>query len=499
MPRSVFAQLNADLVAADKQKLANPRNAAAGAMKLLDPKMVAARRLAMFPYDLLAGERKAFPTHWENFAWLAQAGFAVNPHRALCATIEEVIAFIAAMESQRATLDYDIDGVVVKINSTALQEEFGRTGKAPRWAIAYKYPALQATTRLLSVTVQVGRTGALTPVANLEPVQLAGTTVARASLHNADEIQRLDARLGDYVLIEKSGEIIPQVVQVITTRRTGEEVPFAMPTHCPACQTEVVRPEKEVVTRCPNDQCPARLKGRLLYFAARKAMDIEGLGDALVEQLVTQKLVTDEADLYTLELEKVAALERMATKSATNLLTQIEASKTRGLARLLFGLDIRHVGERTAQLLARHFRTFERLQTATVQEIDDIHEIGLTVAQSVRQWCDNPRNQDLIARLHAAGVVTEVAGTASQTLADERFTGKIYVLTGKLATLTRDAAAAAIEARGGRVSSSVSKKTSCVVAGTDAGSKLDKAQALGVTIIDEAAFVALLEAPQTLT
>jgi DNA ligase (NAD+) len=391
------------------------------------------------------------------------------------------------VESKRDDLDYEIDGVVVKVNSTALQDEFGATNKSPRWAIAYKYPARQATTRLNSIHVQVGRTGALTPVANLEPVLLAGTVVSRASLHNEDEIKRLDVRLGDYVLIEKSGEIIPQVLQVVLTRRTGNEIPYEFPKTCPACNSPVSRPAKEAVTRCVNPDCSAKVKGRVLHFASRKAMDIEGLGEALVEQLINQNLIKNVADIYDLTFEQIAALERKAEKSATNLINQIELSKTRDLQRLIYGLDIRHVGERYARILANQFRSLDKLSQATVSELDDVHEIGLTVALSVREWFDNLRNQDLIERLKAAGVKTE-ADANTISLTNEDFTGKTFVLTGKLETLTRDEAARLIEERGGRVSSSVSKKTDFVVAGEDAGSKLDKANALGVTVLDEAAF-----------
>ena len=489
MPRSVFADLNAE-AGEDGKRFANPRNAAAGTLRQLDAAKVAARRLAFFPYDVWAGPRKAFATHWEIFEWLEGAGFTVNPQRAVCADIEEVIAFCGRMAGLRETLDYDIDGVVVKVNSTALQDEFGTTGKYPRWAIAYKYPAAQASTRVLSIDVQVGRTGALTPVANLEPVLIAGSTVARVTLHNEDEIKRLDLRIGDAVLIEKSGEIIPKVIKVIESKRTGDEQIFVMPSACPVCGGEVARPEGEVVWRCANYDCAARVKGRLLYFSARKAMDIEGLGEVLVEQLVDKGLVKDVADLYSLRLEDVAALERMAEKSASNVLAQIAASKERGLARLMFGLDIRHVGDRTAGILARNFGSVEKLQAAAIEQIDAIHEIGLAVAESVRAWFDEPRIQDLLARLQAAGVSTEMKGGAIET--DERFAGKIFVLTGRLETMSRDEAARHIETRGGRASSSVSKKTDYVIAGAEAGSKLTKAEALGVKVIDEAEFSAML-------
>jgi DNA ligase (NAD+) len=485
LPRAVFERINQERDEEGQPRFANARNAASGTIRQLDPKIVAARRLEMFPYDVIAGERKPFATHWQSFEWLERAGFRTNPHRARCETIDEVIDFCNQMELKRDDLDYEIDGVVVKVNSTALQDEFGATSKAPRWAIAYKYPARQATTQVLSVVVQVGRTGALTPVANLQPVLLAGTTVARATLHNEDEIKRLDLHIGDWVLIEKSGEIIPKVLKVVESRRTGEEVPFEMPQNCPVCGGLVVRPEGEVVSRCVAADCPAQLKQNILHFASRRAMRIEGLGEALVEQLVETKLVRDVADLYQLNLEAVAALERKAEKSASNLMAQIEASKSRDLPQLLYALGIRHVGERTAMLLARHFRSLDRLSRATVEEIDDIHEIGLTVAESVRDWFDDPGNLELCERLRKAGVKTEMEELASGA-ASEAFAGKQFVLTGRLETMSRDEARALIEARGGRVTSTVSKKTDYVVAGEEAGSKLDKAQALGLRVIDEA-------------
>ncbi|MEP6922867.1 MAG: NAD-dependent DNA ligase LigA, partial [Pyrinomonadaceae bacterium] len=484
LSRSSFKRLNDELAESGAKIFANPRNAASGTLRLLDSTIVASRRLNMFPYDLLAGASKMFPSHWQMFEWLEKAGFTVNRNRALCESIEEVVEFCNSMESKRDDLDYEIDGVVVKVNSTALQGEFGATNKSPRWAIAYKYPARQATTKLNSIHVQVGRTGALTPVANLEPVLLAGTVVARASLHNEDEIKRLDVRLGDYVLIEKSGEIIPQVLQVVTTRRTGAEIPYEFPLNCPVCSTPVVRPAGEAVTRCPNYDCPARVKERILYFASRKAMNIEGLGKAVVEQFYETGLVRNVADIYSLTHDQIANLERKAEKSAANLIVQIEQSKTRELRRLIYGLDINNVGERYARILANHFRSLDNLKDATVSELDDIHEIGLTVALSVYNWFASERNQSVIERLKASGVKTELEeipnGVTNANLA-----GKIFVLTGKLETLSREEAARLIEERGGRVSSSVSKKTDFVLAGEDAGSKLDKANLLGVRVIDE--------------
>jgi DNA ligase (NAD+) len=491
IPLDVFERTNAEREEQGEPRFANPRNAAAGAIRQLDSRLVARRKLDMFAYDLLAAGRKPFDTHWESLEWLNKAGFRVNSHRALCDSIDQVIEFANEMEARRDDLGYEIDGLVVKVNSTALQDDFGTTQKAPRWASAYKYAARQASTKVLSIVVQVGRTGALTPVANLEPVFLAGTTVARATLHNEDEIKRLGLKIGDWVMIEKSGEIIPKVLSVIKSKRTGKEETFRAPKTCPVCGGAISRPEGEVVARCVAADCPAQLKGRLLHFASRRAMRIEGLGDVLVDQLVEEGLVHDVGDLYSLTLDQVAALPRMAKKSATNLLEQIEASKSRDLSNLIYALGIRHVGERTAGILARHFGSLELLTTAPVDQLDDIPEIGLTVAQSVRDWFDDEGNLKLCDRLREAGVRTEAERKAS-VVTDDRFAGKQFVLTGTLSSFTRDEARALIEARGGRVNSSVSKKTDYVLAGEEAGSKLDKAQALGVAVIDEGGFKEML-------
>ena len=491
IPRRVFERTNAEREEQGEPRFANPRNAAAGTLRQLDSKAVAKRGLDMFAYDLIAGERKPFTTHWEALEWMEAAGFRVNPHRERCSSITEVIDFCNRMETQRDDLDYEIDGLVVKVNSTTLQDEFGTTAKAPRWAAAYKYPARQATTQVVSIVVQVGRTGALTPVANLEPVLLAGTTVSRATLHNADEVKRLGVRIGDWVLIEKGGEVIPKVLKVIESKRTGEEKQFRMPRKCPVCGGEISKVEGEVVSRCIAADCPAQLKGKLLHFASRRAMRIEGLGGSLVDQLVQKGMLRDFGDLYKLTLTDVAGLERMAKKSATNLLTQIEASKSRDLSNLVYALGIRHVGDRTAGLLARHFGSLEALGKASVEELDDIPEIGLTVAESVRDWFDDAGNVELCERLHAAGVQTKIVRSASHKL-DEKFVNKQFVLTGTLPSLTRDEAKALIEARGGRVMSSVSKKTDYVIAGEEAGSKLEKAKTLGVPLLDEAAFKKML-------
>jgi DNA ligase (NAD+) len=489
--RSQFRRINAELEMQGEKTFANARNSASGTLRMLDSAVVASRRLDMFPYDVFRGSQKMFATHWENFEWLERNGFNVNPHRKLCTDFDELSAFIAEMEPKRDDLDYEIDGVVVKVNSTALQQEFGATTKAPRWAIAYKYPARQSTTKLLGIMVSVGRTGALTPIAMLEPVLLAGTTVARASLHNEDEIKRQGIKIGDTVLIEKSGEIIPQILGVVESKRDGSETEFIFPTVCPVCGFDALRPEGEAVRRCTNPDCPAKIKGRIGYFASRRAMDIEGLGDVLINTLVDSGMVKDAADLYSIKLEDISNLERKGEKSATKLIEQIEASKTHGLQRLLYGIDIRHVGERYAKILAKHFRTIDRLMAASVEELDDIHEIGLSVAESVYEWSRDPKNIDLVNRLKAAGVQLEMDAASTAAL-DERFVGKTFVLTGKLENYTRDEAAKHIEDRGGRVSSSVSKKTDFVVAVSDAGSKLAKAESLGVAVLSENEFSSML-------
>ena len=487
IPLEVFQKTNAEREEQGEPRFANPRNAAAGAIRQLDSRLVARRKLDMFAYDLLVEGRKPFATHWDSLDWLGHAGFRVNPHRKLCQTIDEVIEFANEKEKLRDELGYEIDGLVVKVNSSALQDEFGATQKAPRWAVAYKYPARQAATQVLSIVVQVGRTGALTPVANLEPVFLAGTTVSRATLHNEDEIRRLGLKIGDWVMIEKSGEIIPKVLSVIKAKRTGKEKPFKPPTHCPVCGGEISRVEGEVVARCVAADCAAQLVGRLLHFASRRAMRIEGLGDVLAIQMVEANLVKDVGDLYSLTLEQVSALPRMAKKSAMNLFAQIEASKSRDLASLVYALGIRHVGERTAGILAHHFGSLETLSNASAEKLDDIPEIGLTVAQSVRDWFDDDGNRKLCDRLRVARVKTELEKKSGDAV-DGRFAGKQFVLTGKMEKFTRDEARALIESQGGRVNSSVSKKTDFVIAGEEAGSKLDKATELGVTVIGEEEF-----------
>ncbi len=491
LPRKVFERINAEREEEGLPRFANPRNAASGTIRQLDPTIVARRRLDLFAYDVLAGNLKAFATHWEALNWAERAGFHVNTHRKLCRAIAEVIEFCNTMEAKRDELGYEIDGVVVKVNSTALQEEFGATGKAPRWAIAYKYAARQATTKVNDIMVQVGRTGALTPVAMLEPVQLGGVTVSRSTLHNEDEIERLGLRIRDYVLIERGGDVIPKVVKVIETKRSGKEKRFRMPTKCPVCGGQISRPEGEAVSRCVAADCAAQLLGRVLHFASRRAMRIEGLGVALAEQLLAQKMVKDVADLYSLTLDDLASLDRMAKKSASNVLQQIESSKSRDLWHLIYGLGIRHVGDRTAGILAREFGSLERLREASVEQLDEVHEIGLTMAESIHDWFADPGNKQLCERLRAAGLRTRIERQAPATT-DEKLAGKEFVLTGTLPSMTRDEAKALIESHGGRVISSVSKKTDYVLAGADPGSKLSKAKELGVAVINEAAFKKML-------
>ena len=512
MPTSAFQRLNDERDAAGEPRFANPRNSTSGTMKLLDPKIVAERRLEMFAWQLLVEGGDKFRTHWDRLEWLVKAGFKVNTTRKLCADIEEVIAFINDFESKRENLGYEIDGVVIKVNSLALQDEFGATGKSPRWAVAYKYPARQATTRLNGVMWQVGRTGKLTPVADLEPVLLAGTVVKRASLHNMDEIGRLGVRINDIVLIEKSGEIIPKVIKVIEDKRPRNSKIIELPEKCPVDGSKLERAEGEVDYYCVSTECPAKLRNALLLFASRRAMNIEGLGEALVDQMIgyressfedqiddetksampdkeAKPLVKDFSDLYSLKLEDVESLERMARKSATNVLNEIEASKQAGLSRLIYGLGIRHVGERTATVLARHFGSIDAVQESSEEALQSVADIGSVVASSIHRWFQEKHNRALIKRLKDAGVkMTEERKAAS----GGAFAGKQFVLTGTLPTLKRDDAKAIIEDHGGRVTSSVSKKTDYVVAGEEAGSKLDKAQELGITILDEEQFLKLV-------
>jgi DNA ligase (NAD+) len=505
-PRRAFDRLNREREEQDEPVFANPRNAAAGTMRTLDPGLVATRGLSAFVYQLVvpraagtgtpppSADSVRPPSHLATLDRLRQWGLPVEPHYRRCSGIDEVIAYCREWADRRQGLEFETDGVVVKLDDHALRATLGATSKFPRWAMAFKFPAQQATTRLVRIDLQVGRTGAVTPVAVLEPVFLAGSTISMATLHNEQEIARKDLRVGDMVLIEKGGDVIPKVVKAIESLRpTGEEapVPFVMPAECPSCGSRLVRPEGEVVWRCENSSCPSKIRRALQHFASRRAMDIEGLGEALVDQLVSQGLVRDFADLYGLDLETVAGLERMGKKSAANLLGQIAASRGREFWRLVFGIGIRHVGERGAQALARAFGNMDALVDATLGSLQQVPDVGPVVAASVRSFLDEPHNRALVARLREAGV--NMGGAAEAPLPAERpLSGLTFVLTGTLETMTRDEAQAAIEQLGGKVTSSVSRKTSFVVVGRDAGSKLDKARALDVQVLDEGAFRRLI-------
>ncbi len=489
LPRSRFEAINRDRVEEGEEPFANPRNVAAGTMKSLDARVVERRGLEILLYSVANAAGAGVASQWEALERMRAWGLRTNPTSRRCRGLAEVLDFCHEWQDRRDELEYEIDGVVVKVDDFALQDELGFTSKFPRWAIAFKYPAEQASTRVSAIEVQVGRTGKLTPVAILEPVALSGATVSRATLHNEEEVARKDVRVRDTVLIERGGEVIPKVVRVVEDARPKGTRRWKPPKECPVCGTETVRPEGEVDRRCPNASCPAQLEERLKHFARREAMDVEGLGDSLVHQLVEQGLVGDFADLYQLSLEQVVALERMADKSARNLLEQLDKSRLRELRRLLFGLGIRFVGERAAMLLARHFRSLDALAAASGEEIEALHDIGPVVARSVHDWFRDPTNRRLVERLKKAGLRTEEdeAAPGSRT-----FQGMQFVVTGTLESLTRGAAKAAIEERGGRVTSSVSKKTSVVVVGRDPGSKADKARELGLRIVDEEAFRALL-------
>jgi DNA ligase (NAD+) len=482
MTRAVFERVNDEREEAGEGRFANPRNAAAGTLRMLDSKIVAQRRLEANAYALFVENEVPFALHSEVLKALKEMGLKVNPHWKLCDSIEEVVEICAAWESRRDSLDYEIDGMVVKVNTIALQNELGATSKFPRWAVAYKFPARQATTRVRDIIVQVGRTGALTPVADLEPVPLAGTTISRATLHNEDEIGRLGLMIGDTVIIERGGEVIPKVVKVVESRRPKGARPFVAPRRCPVCGGSVYRPEGEVVRRCVNTACPAQLKESLLHFSSRRAMDIDGLGDVLVDLLVEKKLVHDVADLYSLKVEEVATLERMAEKSARNLVDEIEGSRKQELSRLVFALGIRFVGERTAQILANHFGSLDRIRKADQAALENVFEIGPKVAASIVHFFAQPQNLKVIEKLRSQGLNFKQTSRKPQST---RLQGKQLVLTGTLEHYTRDEAKALIENAGGVVTSSVSRKTDFVVAGAEPGSKLDKARALGVSIMDE--------------
>lgn len=483
LPRASFERINQTRLQDGEAAFANPRNAASGTMRMLDSKEVARRGLDVFAYTILVDGEEPRATHMENMRLLGKLGFKVNPHLALCQSIDEVRAYLDRWETGKAGLGYDIDGVVLKVNSVRQQRLLGATSKFPRWAISYKYPAMQATTRINEIIVQVGRTGALTPVAVLEPVELAGTTVSRATLHNEDEIRRKDIRVGDAVLIEKGGEIIPKVVKVLDERRTGAERRFHMPERCPECGAHVQRSEDEAVSRCVGASCPARLRESILHFAARDAMDIDGLGDVLVGQLVELKLVQDLADLYALDAGTIESLERMGRKSATNLVAAIQESRNRELARALYGLGIRYVGEKAARVLADTFGDIDAIASAPLEDLLKAEGIGEAVGGSVVAFFGEEQNRRLVEKLRGAGI--NFKQPQRKARGETPLAKKIFVLTGTLSRHSREEATKLIEERGGKVTGSVSSKTSYVVAGTDPGSKLERARSLRVPVLDE--------------
>ncbi|HEX4786795.1 MAG TPA: NAD-dependent DNA ligase LigA [Candidatus Sulfotelmatobacter sp.] len=483
MPLSSFKKMNEERESKGLSLFANPRNATAGTVRQLESRVTAERRLDYFSYMLLVNGRTYFDRHWKSLEALSAAGFKVNPARKLVDSMDEVWAFIREWEGKRESLPYEIDGIVVKVDRIALQDELGFTGKAPRWAIAYKYAARAGITKLENVRWQVGRTGKLTPVAMLAPVLIGGTTVRNATLHNMDEIERLGVKIGDWVQVERGGDVIPKVAKVVDDGKDhprGKE-DVEVPEKCPVCGTKVVRTEGEVDYRCVNANCPAKLLGTILHFASRGVMNIDGMGEALVNQLIERGLVKNVADIYDLTKKDLLSLERFADKSAQNILDEIENSKTLPLERVIYGLGIRFVGARTAQFLAEHFGSMEALASAGVEELQNVNEVGPRIAESIVEFFSIPANRKLIERLGAAGLAFKGAKKERGT----KLAGKTFVLTGTLAKYTRDEAKRMIEDAGGRVSGSVSKKTDYVVAGADAGSKLDKAKELGVAVIDE--------------
>jgi DNA ligase (NAD+) len=488
MPKRSFEALNQTREERGEELFANPRNAAAGSLRQLDPKIAASRRLDVFLYGIgNISENSGIDSHSEGLDYLDRLGFKTNQERSKCASIEEVIEYVNSWVEKRPKLPYEIDGIVIKVDSYAHQAALGTTAKSPRWAIAYKFPAEEVVTTLLDIELSVGRTGVITPTAILEPVKVAGTTVQRASLHNEDLIREKDIKLGDKVVVKKAGDIIPEVVNVLADQRTGEEVEFHMPTHCPECESELVRLEGEVALRCINPKCPAQLREGLIHFVSRVAMNIEGLGEKVISQLFAEKLIADVADIYKLTREQLLALERMGEKSATNLIKAIEISKDNSLEKLLFGLGIRHVGAKAAKTLAQAFGSMDKLTQASKEDLLSINEIGDKMAESIVAYFEKEEAVELINELVAAGVNMEYKGTrpVSAEESDSIFAGKTVVLTGKLERLSRNEAKDKIEALGGNVAGSVSKKTHLVIAGEEAGSKLTKAQELGIEVWDE--------------
>lgn len=487
MPKRSFEALNKDKEERGEEPFANPRNAAAGSLRQLDPKMAASRNLDVFLYGIGEIGDLGITSHSAGLDYLGQLGFKTNKERRKAADIDAVIDFVNSWTEQRPHLPYEIDGIVIKVDSLEQQGQLGTTAKSPRWAIAYKFPAEEVVTTLLDIELSVGRTGVVTPTAILEPVRVAGTTVQRASLHNEDLIREKDIKIGDKVVVKKAGDIIPEVVNVIAAERTGGETDFQMPSHCPECKSGLVRLEGEVALRCINPKCPAQIREGLIHFVSRDAMNIEGLGEKVISQLFSEKLIVDVADIYKLTKEQLLGLERMGEKSVSNLLAAIEASKTNSLEKLLFGIGIRHVGAKAAKTLAQNYLTMDRLAAATEDELKSINEIGEKMADSIVTFFKKDEAQDLIRELKLAGVNMDYNGPMPVSAEDSHsiFAGKTVVLTGKLEQLSRNEAKERIEALGGNVAGSVSKKTDLVIAGEDAGSKLTKAEQFGIEVWDE--------------
>jgi DNA ligase (NAD+) len=480
MNRLAFERLNADRDDRGQSRFANPRNAAAGSLRVLEPSVTASRRLDFYAYFLLVNGATAFPSQWQTLEWLSGHGFKVNPKRRLCETFDEVLAFCREWEAKREQLPYEIDGVVIKVDNVEQQLALGWTSKSPRWAIAFKYAARQAVTEIENIEVQVGRTGALTPVAHLKPVLVGGVTVARATLHNEDEIDRLGVQSGDTVIVERSGDVIPKIVRV--SAQGSYRKPFRMPEKCPVCGGRIVREEGEAASRCINTNCPARLKESILHFSSRGVMNIDGLGDALVDQLVDRKMVNNVAELYDLTEDQLMQLERMGRKSATNLLANINRSRRNPLPRIISALGIRFVGERTSQILAETFGSLDKLAVATREHLQAAEEVGPRVAEAIYQFFRESHNMELVEKLRSAGLQFEYAIKEKK---NGPLAGLTFVLTGSLVGLSREEAKYRIEAAGGKVLSSVTRKTSYVVVGDEPGTKLEKALSLGIPVIDE--------------
>jgi len=493
LPGKGFEAVNAEREARDEPRFANPRNAAAGSLRQLDPQITASRPLQIFTYGVGSAEGLRRRSHWEVLQWLREAGFRTNPHTARFSSLEDVRAYVKTWTERRGTLDYETDGVVVKVDAFAQQAELGATTQAPRWALAFKFPAEQATTKLLDIIVNVGRTGALTPTAVLEPVRVSGVTVSSATLHNEDEIARKDVRIGDWVIVQRAGEVIPEVVAPLPERRTGREKRFAMPKRCPVCRTPVERPEGEAVARCPNLSCPAQVQERLYHFASRDALNIDGVGDKLLAQLLERQLIRDPADLYHLTEDQLLTLERMGEKLAGNILDSIAGSRRTTFARLLYALGIRHVGAHVAEVLASHFATPKDLMEASFEEVCNVSGIGETIAASVVSFFKQTPNRRLVQRLLDAGV--RPAPAAPRTAdRDGPLAGAQIIFTGTLARWTRPEAEAIARSAGATTGDSVSKKTTYLIAGESPGSKLDKARKLGVKVLTEAEFARLVDA-----